>query len=136
VSTKTHRVRLRGPACRRERRFESLSLWLGTISTGCADQQRHIRNTKGGGHGYRPRTPGRDYPIGETYQPDEPPLQMTVEQLRAVRDAAASVADKPGVHVFDDFIIFHGKCRSAMPRYLARFAWSQLRSGIAGLHSH
>lgn len=79
------------------------------------------------------RTPGRDYPIGATYQPDEPPLPMTVDQLRAVRDAAASVADKPGVHGFDDFIIFHGKCRGAMPRYLARFAWSRFRNGIAGL---
>ena len=79
------------------------------------------------------RTPGRDYPIGATYQPDEPPLPMTVKQLRAVRDAAASVAGKPGAHIFDDFIIFHGKCRAAIPRYLARFAWSRLRSGIAGL---
>ena len=34
------------------------------------------------------RTPGRDYPLGSTYQPDEPPLQMTVGQLGAVREAA------------------------------------------------
>lgn len=54
------------------------------------------------------RTPGRDYPLGAAYQPDEPPLQMTVDQLRAVRDAAVSVADSPGVHTFDDFVIFNG----------------------------
>jgi hydroxyacylglutathione hydrolase len=52
--------------------------------------------------------PGRDYPIGTTYQPDEPPLPMTVAQLRAVRDAAISVADRPGIHVFSDFIIYNG----------------------------
>jgi glyoxylase-like metal-dependent hydrolase (beta-lactamase superfamily II) len=52
--------------------------------------------------------PGRDYPIGTTYQPDEPPLQMTVAQLRAVRDAATAVADRPGIHVFNDFIIYNG----------------------------
>jgi glyoxylase-like metal-dependent hydrolase (beta-lactamase superfamily II) len=54
------------------------------------------------------RQPGHDYPIGTTYQPDEPPLPMTVAQLRAVRDAAMSVADRPGIHVFNDFIIYNG----------------------------
>ncbi len=51
------------------------------------------------------RSPGRDYPVGTTYQPDEPALQMTVEQLVQVRDAAHAVRDEPGVHVFDTFII-------------------------------
>ena len=54
------------------------------------------------------RRPGRDYYLGCRYQPDEPPLQMTVGQLRALRDAAASVADRPGPHRFDDFLIFNG----------------------------
>lgn len=52
--------------------------------------------------------PGRDYFLGCRYQPDEPPLQMTVGQLRAMRDAAVSVADRPGPHRFDDFILFNG----------------------------
>lgn len=51
--------------------------------------------------------PGRDYPLGATYQPDERPLQMTVAQLRDVRAAAASVAGKQGVHRFDAFIIYN-----------------------------
>jgi glyoxylase-like metal-dependent hydrolase (beta-lactamase superfamily II) len=51
------------------------------------------------------RTPGRDYPVGATYQPDEVALPMTVDQLAAVRDAAASIPARPGRHVFDDFII-------------------------------
>ena len=37
------------------------------------------------------REPRRDYPFACRYQPDEPPLQMTVEQLRTLRDAAVSV---------------------------------------------
>ncbi len=54
------------------------------------------------------RTPGVDYPLGTTDQPDEPPLPMTMRQLRAVRAAAHGVADRPGVHVFDDFILYAG----------------------------
>jgi hydroxyacylglutathione hydrolase len=53
------------------------------------------------------RRPGRDYPLGARYQPDEPALEMTVAQLRDVHAAAASVAGKPGVHRFDDFIIYN-----------------------------
>ena len=72
------------------------------------------------------RRPGRDYPIGSTYQPDEPALQMTTAQLLAVRDAARSVAARPGVHRFDDFIIFNGPCRAAVIRQLARTTWRRI----------
>jgi hydroxyacylglutathione hydrolase len=54
------------------------------------------------------RTPGRDYPRGSVYQPDEPPPQLTMRRLRAVRDATHDVAARRGVHVFDDFIIYNG----------------------------
>jgi hydroxyacylglutathione hydrolase len=67
--------------------------------------------------------PGRDYPIGTTFQPDEPPLQLTVDQLVAVRDAARSVAGRRGAHAFDDFIIFNGPCRLAVARQLSRALW-------------
>ncbi|WP_406832902.1 MBL fold metallo-hydrolase [Pedococcus sp. KACC 23699] len=50
-------------------------------------------------------TPGEDYPVRTTYQPDEPPLEMTVEQLRDVQRAVAEVGDRPGRHVFDDFVL-------------------------------
>jgi glyoxylase-like metal-dependent hydrolase (beta-lactamase superfamily II) len=53
------------------------------------------------------RRPGRDYPLGATYQPDEPPLEMTIAQLGDVRTAAVSVAAKRGIHRFDDFIIYN-----------------------------
>jgi hydroxyacylglutathione hydrolase len=62
------------------------------------------------------RTPGRDYPIGTRYQPDEPPLAMTVEQLQVVRDAARAVVDRPGVHVFDDFAIYNGRSMLGVAR--------------------
>jgi hypothetical protein len=76
------------------------------------------------------RRPRHDYPVGATYQPDEPPLPMTMAQLRAVRDAALLVADRPGVHAFDDFIIFNGPCKSALPRYAARLLWSRVRMAL------
>jgi hydroxyacylglutathione hydrolase len=70
--------------------------------------------------------PGRDYPLGSKYQPDEPPLQMTVAQLIAVRDAARAAAGRPGVHTSDDFIIFNGPCRAAVVRQLGRAAVRRL----------
>jgi hydroxyacylglutathione hydrolase len=75
--------------------------------------------------------PGRDYALGSRYQPDEPPLQMTVAQLRAMRDAAVSVADRPGPHRFDDFILFNGMGpRVQVPlvgRSLVSAAWDVVR---------
>ena len=72
-------------------------------------------------------TPGRDYPIGTTYQPDEAPWPMTVEQLHAVRDAARSLAGKPGAHRYDDFAIWNGPCRLATARQLLRTLWARVR---------
>ena len=51
------------------------------------------------------RQPGVDYPIFTTYQPDEPPLQMTVEQLREIRRAIDEVGGRAGRHVFPGFIL-------------------------------
>lgn len=64
--------------------------------------------------------PDRDYPLGCRYQPDEPPLQVTLDRLLAVRDAAHQVKDRPGVHKFGDFAIYNGPCKSAMYVQLAR----------------
>ncbi|MGW7469126.1 MBL fold metallo-hydrolase [Streptomyces xantholiticus] len=49
--------------------------------------------------------PGVDYPVLTTYQPDEPPLQMTVGQLRDIRDAIDEIGDRPGRHPFPSFVI-------------------------------
>ena len=77
---------------------------------------RHVM----GCHVEMTRTAGRDYPLGTRYQPDEAPLPMTVDQLVRVRAAARSVADRPGAHFFDEVAIFHGPCRGAMLRQVAR----------------
>jgi glyoxylase-like metal-dependent hydrolase (beta-lactamase superfamily II) len=73
------------------------------------------------------RIPKRDYPATVRYQPDEPPLEMTVNQMIAVRDAANSVRSSPGAHVFDDFIIFNGPCYGAASRQIVRASWSNLK---------
>ena len=73
------------------------------------------------------RTPGRDYPLGCSYQPDEPPLEMTVQQLVDLRDAARAVKDKPGAHTFDDFLIMNGPYRRYIVKLLARGLWAKVR---------
>ncbi len=75
--------------------------------------------------------PGRDYPIGATYQPDEPALPMTVAQLVAVRDAAAPLPPRPGVYRFDDFVIFNGTPVPAVVRYIVRGLLRRLRYALA-----
>ena len=54
------------------------------------------------------RMPGADYPLGARSHPDKQALQMTVEQLLAVRDAAIACADEPGIHRSNDAIIYNG----------------------------
>jgi hydroxyacylglutathione hydrolase len=76
------------------------------------------------------RQPGRDYPMGSTYQPDEPPLELSVEQLAAVRTAARGIADRPGPHWFDDFVIFNGPCTLEVVRQLARSRWGGMRNEL------
>jgi len=53
-------------------------------------------------------TPGRDHPLGCRYQPDEPSPFMTPDQLRRVRDEFRTVADRPGIHRFDDVVFCNG----------------------------
>lgn len=52
--------------------------------------------------------PGVDYPVLTTYQPDEPPLQMTTGQLRDIREAIDEIGGRPGRHPFPGFVICHG----------------------------
>jgi glyoxylase-like metal-dependent hydrolase (beta-lactamase superfamily II) len=76
------------------------------------------------------RTPKRDYFLGSRYQPDEPPLQMTPDQLRALRDAAVSIADQPGTHRFDDFVIYHGTGLKTQLPVIARGLVGQARDRL------
>jgi hydroxyacylglutathione hydrolase len=50
--------------------------------------------------------PGIDYPVRSIYQPDEPPLQMTVDHLRDIRRAIDEIGDRPMRRAFADFIIY------------------------------
>jgi hydroxyacylglutathione hydrolase len=77
--------------------------------------------------------PGRDYPLGSRYQPNERPPQLTVDQLTAVRDAAESVADRPGVHAFDDFIIYQGPCRGGLRWLVGRAVVARLTNRVRAL---
>lgn len=79
------------------------------------------------------RRPGRDYPTGCRYQPDEPPLAFTMAQLSAIRDAAHEVADRPGTHRRDDFVLWHGSPASAQYRQLARLLGDRLRNRVRTL---
>ena len=49
---------------------------------------------------------GEDYPVGTTHQRNEPPLELTVEHLYALRRALAEIGDTPSLRRFDDFIIW------------------------------
>lgn len=80
-----------------------------------------------GAHIEMTRTRGRDYSIGTTYQPEEPPLQMTLDQMRALRGAATRVADLRGAHTFDDFVIFNGSGRAAVAHQMMSSMWARLR---------
>lgn len=52
--------------------------------------------------------PRIDYLIRTSYQPYERPPQMTVAQLEALGSAIAVVNGRPGIHPFDDFILYNG----------------------------
>ena len=77
--------------------------------------------------------PGRAYPIGCTCQPDERSLEMTTAQLAAIRDAAAPVASKRGVHKFDDFIIYNEPRKNDLLKLLARGYAHKIRTSHSGL---
>jgi hydroxyacylglutathione hydrolase len=51
--------------------------------------------------------PGKDFLIRTVFHPKERPLEMTVEQLRSLRGAIAKINGKPGVYIFDDYIIYN-----------------------------
>ncbi len=75
--------------------------------------------------------PGRDYPIGATYQPDERAPEMTTSQLTMIRDAAASIAGRRGVHKFDDFIIYNEPRKRDLYKLIARGSTHKIRASVA-----
>jgi hydroxyacylglutathione hydrolase len=71
--------------------------------------------------------PGSDYPFGCRYQPDEPPPQLTIADVRAVRDAAEQVRLRRGIHAFDSFVIYNDPPRRALARQAVRALLAALR---------
>ena len=51
-------------------------------------------------------TPKVDYPVGTTWQPEEPPMQMTLKMLDEAVNAIDDV-DGPGIYKYDDFLIYN-----------------------------
>jgi glyoxylase-like metal-dependent hydrolase (beta-lactamase superfamily II) len=49
--------------------------------------------------------PGVDYPIRTTYQPDEPPLELSVADLRDLQRACREIGDRPGRHPYPRFVV-------------------------------
>jgi glyoxylase-like metal-dependent hydrolase (beta-lactamase superfamily II) len=95
-------------------------------------EQRDVRHVLGC-HVEMTRRPGRDYPLGARYQPDEPSPFMTVEQLRAARDAFRTVAHRPGIHRFDDIVFCVGEGPRVLVPLQLRALVEQVRWRL-GLH--
>jgi len=94
--------------------------FLATLDRLVAFTQEHEVTHVLGCHVELRSQPGRDFPLGATYQPGERAPQLTVEQLTRVRDAAHAVAARRGVHRFDDFLIYNEPRRRDMLRLMAR----------------
>ena len=76
------------------------------------------------------RTAGRDYPLGCRYQPDEPPLQMSVDQLREIQRQVKELDGRSGVHRLDDVILYFGMGPTTQARLLARGLVEALRDRL------
>jgi glyoxylase-like metal-dependent hydrolase (beta-lactamase superfamily II) len=63
-------------------------------------------------------TPGQDHPLGSLSHPGEAPLPMLPGQLFMLHERALAVAGTPGVHTYDDVIIYNGK--AVVDSYLGR----------------
>lgn len=81
--------------------------YVATIDRVLAFCESHPVRHVLGCHVEMSRERGDMFPIGSAYQPDERPLEMTVEHIKTIRAALDVVGGARGVHVVDDVIIFH-----------------------------
>src|SRR5205814_7906657 len=58
-----------------------------------------------GNHIEMTNKPGKDYPMGTTYQSEEHILPLTVKDLRSLNEALIKLGDTPAYEIHDDFII-------------------------------
>ncbi|MFC4070304.1 MBL fold metallo-hydrolase [Actinoplanes subglobosus] len=74
--------------------------------------------------------PGRDYPLGSRYQPDEHVLQLTVAHLREIRDAAAqATGDSERIHR-TDFILYINPGKREKRHLLVRAKLRRLQESL------
>lgn len=85
-----------------------LTAYTATIDRLLAFCERHPVTHLLGCHIEMTTMPGVDYPRGTTHQPDEPPLQLDVGHLRALRRALTAAGGRPGVHRHDAFVLHIG----------------------------
>jgi glyoxylase-like metal-dependent hydrolase (beta-lactamase superfamily II) len=76
------------------------------------------------------RVPGRDFPLGATYQPGEHSLQLTPAHLTEIRDAARAAAGDRGVRRFGDFILYTEPRTSDLLKLMARALAAKLRARV------
>jgi hydroxyacylglutathione hydrolase len=113
---------------------EDFPLFLASLDRMVTFAESHAVTHVLGCHVEMTDQPGRDYPLGATYQPGERAPEMTTSQLTAIRDAAASVAGERGVHKFDDFIIYNEPPSSDTRKLITRglmYRHSELRKLLA-----
>ncbi|WP_084614132.1 MBL fold metallo-hydrolase [Nakamurella lactea] len=73
-----------------------------------------------GSHIEMTTVPGKDYPLGARYQPDEPPLQLEPAALQRLRQRSLALAGKIGKHTFDELIIYNSPGKVMMIREMLR----------------
>ena len=75
---------------------------VGRLTAWCA--QRPVTYLLGC-HIEMSRTPGVDYPVGWTYQPDETPLELTTDHLAQLQHTLKAHEHQPGRYVLAEMII-------------------------------
>ena len=79
--------------------------FVATVERLVAFAETHPTSHVLGCHIEMTTTPGVDYPIRTMYQPDEPPLEMSVSHLHALRRAVGELRGQPGRYPYADFVI-------------------------------
>lgn len=82
-----------------------VAAYTATVDRLLAFCERHPVTHLLGCHVEMTTEPGEAYPRGTTHQPDEPPLEMTVGHLRALRRALTEAGGRPGTYRHDDFLL-------------------------------
>ncbi|SFE62623.1 Glyoxylase, beta-lactamase superfamily II [Actinacidiphila alni] len=82
-----------------------LAAFTATVDRLLAFCERHPVTHVLGCHIEMTTTAGESYPRGTTHQPDEPPLQMSVAQVRALRAALREIGGRPGAHPYGEFVV-------------------------------